>query len=75
MPSNEDARQEMLDLLDKSDEMTSAGFGYLSGRRMGAASGDEQTSVSDQDSRKAFEDQLQLVENLIRQRGGPFMMG
>lgn len=75
LPKDGKDKEEVLEILSDSDAMTSAGFGYLSGSRMGSTSIDGQPQTSDQDKLNLFEQQLEKLENLIQQRGGPFIFG
>ena len=75
MPASSDIKQEMLDMLSTSDAMSAAGFGYLSGNRMGVTSAENQPESSDQDRRSKLESELQQLEDLIQKHGGPFIFG
>lgn len=74
LSSDPEKRDATLRACDSTEEFASAGYAFMLGRRM-RSNDEDAPEPSQQDLRSEFERQLDELEGLFTQYGGPFIMG
>ena len=72
LPTEDELREEVLRVCGECEDFTNAGLGYMLERK---AEDTEEAGTSGRTAKSAFEEQLDKLEKVVAQHGGPYIMG